>query len=218
MANKEIRDREVRTYENTNRSNAWVWTIVAVVAVLIVVAIIAMTNNNTLFYNSCSGIDTVGEIQTCCEAWAEDNNVFKPACVGTWQVGAADECSWVCATGTTGISFTDTDNDSDERLFDSGEDTNDSDFSGFSDTTDDNMTGTFDSAGNDTADGELAGRPTNSAITIALGPQGGPQGEGISNDSMGSTTDSSSSSGTTSSTSSGTTSSGGSSGSSGSSY
>lgn len=36
------------------------------------------------------------KIQTCCQNWAETNNVAVLECIGEWKI-LDNECSWVCA-------------------------------------------------------------------------------------------------------------------------
>lgn len=46
---------------------------------------------------SCSTVQE-DEVQSCCAQWAINNDMMTPQCVGTWELSAAGECSWQCAT------------------------------------------------------------------------------------------------------------------------
>lgn len=37
------------------------------------------------------------ELQTCCQNWANEQDILTVACVGRWQM-VAGQCSWQCQT------------------------------------------------------------------------------------------------------------------------
>jgi hypothetical protein len=42
----------------------------------------------------CAGVHP-DHLQECCNRWAKENKIFKPACVGEWEI-KNNQCAWQC--------------------------------------------------------------------------------------------------------------------------
>jgi hypothetical protein len=53
--------------------------------------------------NACRGFPDTdkGDINNCCEKWADLKDVTKPSCSGEWNIGT-NGCSWKCAANSSG--------------------------------------------------------------------------------------------------------------------
>ncbi len=82
--------------------NKWLKILILVIVLVILVGILMNINwrgENEIeppLIEGCAGVSLENQ-QECCNNWAEENNIFKPACVGEWVI-ENNQCAWECQT------------------------------------------------------------------------------------------------------------------------
>jgi hypothetical protein len=71
----------------------------------------------SLSSNACSKFEEKDEIQTCCNDWANENNISQIKCLGEWEI-EKNQCSYKCGSSTPPIPTLDKDceNTPDEEI------------------------------------------------------------------------------------------------------
>ncbi len=80
------------------------WITTAVIITVLLIIVFSIKSNNYINSNIQKNNNCINEypnnIHSCCEHWADVNDIVKPSCIGEWEI-KYDKCSWICSPSGT---------------------------------------------------------------------------------------------------------------------